>query len=104
MSAIGGITSSSGVTTATRRRRPAQAPLTTLDDRLPVPVRRAPVDVPTSRLPSAAFLAHLIATDRRLPQTRERRRREPAEGIAAYAAMPASARRLRAGTVLSCWT
>ena len=32
----------------------------------------------------AAFLAHLIATKDQLPQTRERRRAEPAEAIAAY--------------------
>jgi len=35
----------------------------------------------------AAFLAHLIATKGQLPQTRERRRAEPAEAIAAYRAM-----------------
>lgn len=34
----------------------------------------------------AAFLAHLIATKGQLPQTRERRRAEPAEVIAAYRA------------------
>jgi predicted membrane metal-binding protein len=34
----------------------------------------------------AAFLAHLIATKGQLPQTRERRRAEPAEAIAAYRA------------------
>jgi hypothetical protein len=40
----------------------------------------------------ATFLAHLIATARQVPQTRERRRAEPAEAIAAYQA----AARLRA--------
>jgi hypothetical protein len=34
----------------------------------------------------AAFLAHLIATKDQLPQTRERRRAEPADAIAAYRA------------------
>ncbi|MBI4366895.1 MAG: hypothetical protein HY543_08770 [Deltaproteobacteria bacterium] len=34
----------------------------------------------------AAFLAHLIATKDLLPQTRERRRAEPGEVIAAYRA------------------
>jgi hypothetical protein len=34
----------------------------------------------------APFLAHLIATARQAPQTRERRRAEPAEAIAAYTA------------------
>lgn len=43
----------------------------------------------TSRQPfeshrQAAFLAHLIATKDQLPQTRERRRAEPSEAIAAY--------------------
>ena len=32
----------------------------------------------------AAFLAHLIATRTQAPQTRARRRAEPAEAIAAY--------------------
>ena len=32
----------------------------------------------------APFLAHLIATKDQLPQTRERRRAEPADAIAAY--------------------
>ena len=34
----------------------------------------------------AAFLAHLIAVNRRLPQTRTRRRAEPADAIAVYSA------------------
>ena len=41
-----------------------------------------PHHLPTRRV--AAFLAHLIATARQLPQTRERRCAEPAEAIAAY--------------------
>jgi hypothetical protein len=45
--------------------------------------------------PQAGFLAHLIATDHKLPQTRERRRAEPADAIAAYAA--AGSKRSRAG-------
>jgi hypothetical protein len=39
-----------------------------------------------TRRPSAPFLAHLIATDQHAPQTRERRRAEPAEAVSAYAA------------------
>ena len=39
----------------------------------------------------ATFLAHLIATKDRLPQTRERRRAEPADAIAAYRATAALA-------------
>jgi hypothetical protein len=34
--------------------------------------------------PSAAFLAQLIATHQQAPQTRERRRAEPAEAIRSY--------------------
>ncbi len=35
---------------------------------------------------SAGFLAQLIATERRLPQTRARRRSEPADAVSRYAA------------------
>jgi len=42
---------------------------------------------PHRSIPRAAtFLTHLIATARQLPQTRERRRAEPSEVIAAYQA------------------
>ena len=39
-----------------------------------------------TRHPQAPFLAQLIATQMQLPQTRARRRSEPAEAIAAYRA------------------
>jgi hypothetical protein len=42
----------------------------------------APQAAPVYR--QAAFLAHLIATKEHAPQTRERRRAEPSEAIAAY--------------------
>jgi hypothetical protein len=50
----------------------------------------APVSKPdeTPRLmqrPTAPFLAQLIATDRKLPQTRGRNRAEPGDAMAAYA-------------------
>jgi hypothetical protein len=35
----------------------------------------------------ADFIAHLIATAKRMPQTRERRRAEPADAAAAYRAL-----------------
>ena len=38
---------------------------------------------------ASVYLAHLIATKDKLPQTRERRRAEPADAIAAYAAATA---------------
>ena len=41
---------------------------------------------PSTIYRQAAFLAHLIAVKDHLPQTRERRRAEPAEAIAAYRA------------------
>jgi hypothetical protein len=40
----------------------------------------------------AAFLAHLIATKGHAPQTRERRRAEPSEAIAAYQTVEALTR------------
>jgi hypothetical protein len=54
-----------------------------------VPVAPAARERPTGNglhRPSAAFLAQLIAAERKLPQARERRRAEPHEAIAAYAA------------------
>ena len=55
------------------------------------------VEAPVAReLPSvhrqAAFLAHLIATKGRHPQTRARRRAEPNEALAAYRAVAALGR------------
>jgi len=38
----------------------------------------------TRQRPSATFLAHLIAVASHAPQTRERRRADPHEAIAAY--------------------
>jgi hypothetical protein len=40
------------------------------------------------RHPVAAFVAHLIATHQRAPQTRARRRADPADAVAAYRAAP----------------
>ena len=37
-----------------------------------------------TRRPSAPFLAHLIATNIQVPQTRARRRAEPADAVAVY--------------------
>jgi hypothetical protein len=46
-----------------------------------VGAREAPA---TSQRPCAGFLAHLIATAGQLPQTREKRRAEPEDAVAAY--------------------
>jgi hypothetical protein len=43
-------------------------------------------DTPLHTRTQAAYLAHLIATKEKAAQTRERRRAEPTEAIAAYAA------------------
>jgi hypothetical protein len=43
-------------------------------------------DTPLRTRPQAGFLAHLIATREKLPQTRERRRAEPHDVIAVYTA------------------
>jgi len=60
-------------------------------------------DTPLRTRPQAGFLAHLIATKEKLPQTRERRRAEPQDVIAVYAAAvarPAS----RSGINVSLFT
>ena len=56
------------------------------------PGQRAAVD-PAGARPSAAFLAQLIATAQRAPQTRRRRRAEPNEASAIYASIAAPAAR-----------
>jgi len=48
---------------------------------------------PPANYRPAAFLAHLIAVKDQLPQTRERRRAEPAAAIAAYRAAEAMSER-----------
>jgi len=48
-----------------------------------------------SRYPAATFLAHLIAVDRRLPQTRARGRAAPADAAALYSVV--SAKPVRTG-------
>lgn len=58
-----------------------------------------PSAAPVSGRPQASYLAQLIATKQQLPQTRERRRAEPEDAVAVYAAAnagprPSSGRRL----------
>jgi hypothetical protein len=53
---------------------------------VPVTAPSRPRLSPSYPRPDAAFLAHLIATAQGAPQTRERRRAEPADAILAYAA------------------
>ncbi|MGB9366449.1 MAG: hypothetical protein WCE79_10585 [Xanthobacteraceae bacterium] len=49
--------------------------------------RRSERAPPSTRPPSAPFVAHLIATRMQAPQTRARRRAEPEEAIAVYRSM-----------------
>jgi hypothetical protein len=55
------------------------------------PARPYPDRTATHR-PSAGFLAHLIATAQQMPQTRMRRRAEPAHASALYAAASGAVR------------
>jgi hypothetical protein len=79
---------------ANERREPETESRALVTIEAPVPNDRA-----ASRRPGAPFLAHLIATQMQAPQTRARRRAEPAEAIAAYAAMMPEYRNAPGGTV-----
>jgi hypothetical protein len=96
---IGGI---SGAAIGATARRPAASRTeprdTVVESRALIAIEAAaPVERSFVRThhPAAPFLAHLIATRMQAPQTRERRRAEPEDAAAAYAA-PAThpARRL----------
>jgi hypothetical protein len=72
---------------APRDETPARHEAETASGRALIPLQPiAPSDTPLRTRPQAAYLAHLIATKDKLPQTRERRRAEPQDVIAAYAA------------------
>jgi len=60
-----------------------------------IPLKResgTPHRGPTHRI--ASFITHLIATSEKLPQTREKRRADPADVIAAYKATVSRLRQL----------
>jgi hypothetical protein len=59
------------------------------DSRALVVIAPRDAQAPTVNYRQAPFLAHLIATKNQLPQTRQRRRAEPTEAIAAYRAVEA---------------
>ena len=90
MTSIAGISSASIVSAATNAprnetstpREPKVSSSRALIALQPV----ASAQTPVRTHPDARFLAHLIATDQKVPQTRERRRAEPQDVIAAYAA------------------
>jgi len=68
--------------TSSARREPS-----TESSRALIPLEPiAASDTPLHTRQQAGFLAHLIATKEKLPQTRERRRAEPQDVIAVYAA------------------
>jgi hypothetical protein len=102
MLAIGGIRCATTFGAAPNLQRHASSPdtPTAQASRALIPVRPVEdvTDPPSSmRRPAAAFLAHLIATDHRLPQTRERRRAEPGEAVNCYAAASRKAARPTGG-------
>ncbi len=89
---------------ASRARR-VSGPATTSIDKKPSECRELVAIEPVAprenlRMPgnrsSAAFLAHLIATDAGLPQTREKRRRAPEEAARLYVETQAIAQLKRA--------
>jgi hypothetical protein len=88
MTPVSGITNR--VSTATSSRRIAEpsadAPATSSNRSLIAlqPIHRGEPTPPLLRRPRADFLAHLIATAERLPQTREKRRADPDVAIQAY--------------------
>ena len=67
--------------------KPHDAPVN--ESRALVAMEPAAAHEPAARFREAPFLAQLIATREQLPQTRERRRAEPGEAIAAYRAADA---------------
>ena len=86
MQAVTAISSSSRTSFGPDRGRAPRVEADKPESRAVVPLRPAPrVESRGHYRPSAAFLAHLIATRERVPQTRERRRAEPAEAMLAYA-------------------
>jgi len=64
---------------------PADAPTTGKAIVLVAPVSKPDETPRLLQRPTAPFLAQLIATDRKLPQTRGRNRAEPGDAMAAYA-------------------
>src|SRR5690348_10545147 len=93
MSPISGIRGSivSAVGRAPREASSAPRDGRTTESRALIPLQPIePAETPLRTRAQAAFLAHLIATKEKLPQTRERRRAEPHEVIAVYAAAAAA--------------
>ncbi len=80
------------VSRAPRHDTPAHRETEAASSRALIPLEPiAAADTPLRTRPQAPYLAHLIATKEKLPQTRERRRAEPQDVIAVYAAATAGA-------------
>jgi hypothetical protein len=81
---------------ATQSGTPAEAPTRPQGGRALVMAGPGPTTVvdPAGSRPLAVFLAQLIATAQQAPQTRQRRRAEPNEANAIYAAVAAPAARM----------
>jgi hypothetical protein len=81
-SIVGAVDRATRDATSSPRRQPRTETSRALIPLAPI----GPSDTPLRTRPQAGFLAHLIATKEKLPQTRERRRAEPQDVIAVYAA------------------
>jgi hypothetical protein len=81
-SIVGAVDRATRDATSSPRRQPRTETSRALIPLAPI----EPSDMPLRTRPQAGFLAHLIATKEKLPQTRERRRAEPQDVIAVYAA------------------
>jgi hypothetical protein len=91
MTSIGPIVRETPVVGRTPRRSESAAPVEAKQTgRELVPVAALPPLAEDGRKSmrrnSASFLAQLIANERQMPQTRERRRAEPQDALAAYGA------------------
>jgi hypothetical protein len=88
MDRLNGIRASAARSFGSRLRRAAPEPSNATgagSALVPVsPIDRSETLPTANQRPAAAFLAHLIATNRGEPQTRERRRAEPGEAAHAY--------------------
>lgn len=82
---IGGIGGPAIARRVTDRREPTSEPETRALVAIEAPTA-ADRSLSRTHHPAAPFLAQLIATQMRLPQTRARRRAEPEQAISAYGA------------------
>jgi hypothetical protein len=90
MSSIAGVSSTSvvGARSAPRQETPPSRAAQALSSRALIALQppAAMAETPLRTHPDARFVAHLIATDQKVPQTRERRRADPQVAVSAYTA------------------